>query len=148
MRAGVPDSLATDDTGSSGLSSGATAGIVIAVLVLVIVALSVIAIGVYVYAIRNRKGRYFISDQHDFTKGHELSVSQSMKEANPESVPTSIVIKNEEAINDVSKEKKKEKEVKEAEAAESTMIETRADSSDSKSSSGSSSSSDDENTEF
>ena len=149
--------MATDAT-SGGLTSGAVAGIVIVVLIVIIVVLVGAAIGVYLFAVKNKKGKYFITDQSNGygkeTNTQELALSQSMKETQPERVSALTVVKNDHA-NDSSEKKKLEEEyAREETLVESTLIENPKKDKDSHSSSDSSSSdsedekSNNENTKF
>ncbi len=68
--------------------------------------MAVTGILVYVYAIKNRKGKYIISGQYGVStqqseeRGQELTVSQSMREANPETVKVSSVVQKKQDVND------------------------------------------------
>ena len=82
--------------------------------------MAVTGILVYVYAIKNRKGKYIISGQYGVStkqseeRGQELTVSQSMREANPETVKVSSVVQKKQDINDKKEDiiELKEKESK------------------------------------
>ena len=73
-------------------------------MVLVIVGLAATGVLVYVYAVKNRKGKYFITDQYDTRNksdvaGQELTISQSMKESKPDNLKVSNVVHNEHAFD-------------------------------------------------
>ena len=105
---GLPDDLAPTDSSRSGLSSGAIAGIIILILVIAIAVLATVAILVYIYAVKNRRGKYFVSATGGIsimnpanvkrreTSEQELTMSQSMKEKEEGGISASTVVKSHE----------------------------------------------------